>query len=109
MLGIPTIRNFSFSNIRVVDVPVLVQATEIHPSKPLDGLTLSNITGTCSKGISLANVKHAVLRHIDVTGFERPLLSTYNTTGTGLENAVALPAPKVPDAIPAPAQPYILH
>ncbi len=107
--GIPTIRNFTFNNIRVTDVPVLVQATEIHPDKPLDGLTLSNITGTCGKGISLVNVKHAVLRHIDVTGFTGPLLSTYNVTGTGIEKAEALAPPKVPDTIPSPAQPYTLH
>ena len=35
--GIPLFREFHFSNIRVTDLPMLVQATEIHPSKPLDG------------------------------------------------------------------------
>jgi len=36
--GIPTIKNFSFTNIRVHDVPILVDGTGIHPSKPLQGL-----------------------------------------------------------------------
>jgi polygalacturonase len=54
--GIPTIANFRFSNIRVTDVPVLVDGAAIHPHKPLDGFTLSNVTGTCAKGIFLANI-----------------------------------------------------
>ncbi len=43
--GIPTIRNFRFSNVRVTDVPVLVDGTGIHPHKPLDGLSLTHVTG----------------------------------------------------------------
>lgn len=42
--GIPTIKNFRFSNIRVNDVPVLVDAVDIVPSKPLDGFSLTNVT-----------------------------------------------------------------
>ena len=106
--GIPTIRNYSFNNIRVQDVPVLVQADEIHPGKPLTGLTLTNISGTCGKGITLANVHNAVLKNITVTGFSGPLLSTYATTGTGLAGATPIPAPKVQDPIPSPATPYVL-
>jgi polygalacturonase len=94
--GIPSFRNYKFSNIRVTDVPELVQADEIHPDKPLDGFTLTNVTGTAKKGMRLANMKHVVLKDINVTGFEGPLLSTYNVTGTGLTGAVALAAPKVP-------------
>jgi polygalacturonase len=107
--GIPTIRNFSFSNIRVTDVPILVQADEIHPAKPLDGLVLSNISGTCGKGIALANVHRAELKNITVTGFSGPLLSTYATTGKGLANATTLPAPKISEPIAPPAQPYVLR
>ncbi len=66
--GIPTVRNFRFSNVRVKDCPVLVDAVNIHPDKPLDGFSLVNVTGTCAKGISLANVKHAEIRDINVTG-----------------------------------------
>jgi polygalacturonase len=106
--GIPTIKNFVFNNIRVKDVPLLVQGDEIHPSKPLDGLVLSNISGTCGKGILLANVHNAELKNITVTGFAGPLLSTYATTGKGLAGAAPLPEPKVAEAIVAPPQPYIL-
>ena len=107
--GIPTIRNFRFSNIRVDDVPVLVAAAEISPAKPLDGFSLTNVTGTCAKGISLANMRHVVLKEIKVTGFSGPLLSTYNVTGTGLNGAARLEPTKVPEPVPAPAQPYSLH
>ena len=108
--GIPTIRNYKFSNIRVTDVPVLVQADEIHPDKPLDGFSLTNVTGTCGKGILLANMKHVDLKEINVTGFAGPLLSTQNVTGKGLDGAVPLTeTPKIPDPIQPPAQPYVLH
>jgi polygalacturonase len=106
--GIPAIKNFRFSNIRVTDVPTLVDATAIHPSKPLDGFTLSNVSGTCGKGIFLANVEHAKLSAIDVTGFAGPLLNTNNVTGTGLAGATRIDGPKIPDLIPAPQIPYKL-
>ncbi|MFZ2022711.1 MAG: glycoside hydrolase family 28 protein [Terracidiphilus sp.] len=109
--GIPEFRNFRFSNIRVTDVPVLVQGVEIHPRKPLVGLTLANITGTCKAGIALANMKSVVIRGIKVSGFEGPLLAIANVSGVGLEGAVKLdPAkmPKVPDAVPVPEKPYEL-
>jgi polygalacturonase len=106
--GIPTIKNWQFSNIRVKDVPVLVEGTSVHPRKPLEGFSLVNVTGTCGKGISLANIKKAKLRDIKVTGFSGPLLSTSNVTGTGLDGAVAAEPPKLPDPVLAPAQPYRL-
>jgi hypothetical protein len=101
---------YRFSNIRVTDVPVLVQANEIHPDKPLDGFSLTNVTGTCGKGVLLANMKHVELKDIKVTGFSGPLLSTQNVTGKGLEDAVPLTEiAKMPEVIQPPAQPYILH
>ena len=106
--GIPTIRNFRFTNIRVKDVPVLVDATAILSNKPLDGLLLADISGTCGKGISLANVHNAELRNIAVTGYTGPMLSTYATTGKGLSGATPLDAPKQPGPVPPPAQPYVL-
>jgi hypothetical protein len=63
----------------------------------------------CSQGISLANMRNVVIRNVHVTGLTSPLLHTYNVHGIGLAGAVPLPAPKLPDAIPAPAVPYKLH
>lgn len=107
--GIPTIKNFSFSNIRVKDVPVLVDGTGIHPDKPLDGFSLINVSGTCAKGISLANIKNAKLYGIDVTGYSGPLLSIHNVSGSGLEGAITIAALKIADTISSPAQTYRLH
>ena len=107
--GIPTTRNFNFNNIRVTDVPVLVDGVGIDPDKPLEGLSLTDITGTCGKGIFLANIKHAVLRNIGVTGYTGALLNIYNVTGVGLAKAAPLEPTKIPAPIPAPAQPYLLH
>ncbi|WP_041598106.1 glycoside hydrolase family 28 protein [Granulicella tundricola] len=107
--GIPTIRNFHFSNIRVKDVPVLVDGASIHPRKPLEGFSLTNVTGTCGKGIRLANIHHAVIHDVKVTGFAGPLLSTRNVTGTGLGGAVPLQEEKVPDAIGPPVKAYVLR
>jgi polygalacturonase len=108
LAGVPELRNFRFSNIRVTDVPVLVDAVKIDPRKPLEGLTLTNVTGTCRKGISLGNVKGAHLSGIKVTGFAGPLLSTANVTGTGLSGAVRIEGPVAPELFAAPAVPYQL-
>lgn len=110
--GIPTIRNFRFSNVRVTDVPVLVQATEISPYKPLEGFTLANVAGSCGKGIFLANIRHAEIRNVKVTGFSGELLNTSHVTGAGIAGAAAIRAedlPKVPPLVPEPTIPYRLH
>jgi polygalacturonase len=107
--GIPTIANFRFSNVRVTDVPMLVDGTAIHPHKPLDGFVLSNVTGTCAKGIFLANINHARIANVKVTGFSGSLLNIDNVTGVGLTGAAKIEPAKLPDPIPAPAQPYELH
>ena len=110
--GVPEFRNFPFSNIRVADVPALVESTEIHPRKPLSGFSLANVTGTCKSGIALANMKDVVIRDVKVTGFDGPLLSISNVTGAGLAGAAKIdPAklPKTPEAIAPPEKPYQLH
>jgi polygalacturonase len=110
--GIPEFRDFHFSNIRVTDVPTLVQAAEIHPLKPLVGFSLINVTGTCETGITLANTKNAVIRNVKVTGFTGPLLSIDNVTGVGLAGAAPIdPAkmPKMPEPVAEPSTPYQLH
>ena len=97
--GIPTVKNFSFSNIVVRDVPVLVDGISVHPGKPLDGLVLNNISGTCKKGITLANIRNAKIKNINVTGYEGALLSIHNVSGKGLKDAATIDGPKVPEPI----------
>jgi len=107
--GIPTIKNFKFSNVRVKDCPMLVDGTGIHPNKPLDGFSLVNVSGTCTKGITLANIKNAVIRNVQVTGLNGPLISVHHVTGKGLDGATQIDGPKLPEPVATPAQPYILH
>ena len=110
--GIPTIQNFEFRNIKVTDMPELVHGIDIHPHKPLDGFVLENMTGSCRKGISLANIRNARLTGIKVTGLDGPLLRTSNVTGTGLTGAVPIETtdlPKIPDPILPRAEPYKLQ
>jgi len=107
--GIPTAKNFIIRNVKVTDCPVLVDATAVHPDKPLDGFTFENVTGTCTQGISLANMRNVVIRNVHVTGLTGPLLRTHNVHGIGLTGAVEIDAPKLPDAVATPPTPYKLH
>jgi hypothetical protein len=93
----------------VKDCAVLVDGVRIHPHKPLDGFSLTNVTGTCAKGISLANVKRADIRDIEVTGYSGPLIGVHDVSGKGIAGAAAIDGPKVPDPLPAPAEPYRLR
>ena len=79
------VRNLTFSNVRVDDVRDLVAGSDIPPEQPLDGLTLTHITGTCERGIVLSNSKGVKLASIDVTGFRGPLVTTSNVQGVGLD------------------------
>jgi hypothetical protein len=86
-----------------------VDAKAIDARKPLDGLVLEGSSGTCQKGITIANVRNARLRGIQVTGFSGPLLSTVNVSGKGIENASKAAAPVEPALIAASAVPYQLR
>jgi polygalacturonase len=107
--GIPTIKNFKFSHIHVTGVPILVHGSGITPDKPLEGFTLTDVTGTCAKGMTFANVNKIELRNIRVTGFVGHLLSISNVHGKGLKGAVTVDAPKFPDPVPESAVPYTLQ
>jgi len=108
LAGRPRVARFAFSDVRVHGVPMLVDGREIDPERPLEGLVLAGIRGTCGKGIALAHVRGAKLRDIAVTGQAGPLLSLFDVTGTGLAGAAPLekPAPGAP--VPVPARPYRL-
>jgi len=107
--GIPTIRNLRFSNARVKGCPQLVDGTRVHPDKPVDGLSLINISGDARKGISLANIRKAEIRNVTVSGVDGPLVSIHNVSGKGLTGAATIEGPKLPDPVPTPATPYRLH
>jgi hypothetical protein len=75
----------SFHNIRVINVTDLVRGKNVPPERPVDGLTLIDIRGTCTHGLALANMLNVVLSGISVTGYEGPLVTHTNVHGTGLE------------------------
>ena len=79
------VRNISFKNIKVQDVARLIAATNVPAARPLDGFTLADISGTCGRGLTLANMTNVNLSAINVTGFTGPLISSQNVTGTGLD------------------------
>ena len=83
LAGYPLGRNFRFSNVHVA-CTTLADVSQISAEKPLEGLVLKNITGTCTKGIALQNVKNAVLRGIKVTGYQGAFLTLTNVQGSGL-------------------------
>jgi len=91
--GIPIARNLRFSNVTAA-VPFLVDAALVPPEKPIEGLSLVAIKGTCRKGIELANMRNVELRDIDVKVEQGPLLRVVNVTGTGIEGASPLPPRK---------------
>jgi polygalacturonase len=85
-IGIPAAKNFSFEDVCVTNCTRLVEAREISPEKPLAGFSLANITGHCTSGIVLQNIKDADLRGIKVTGYQGTLLAATNVTGRGLND-----------------------
>lgn len=87
LAGYPLGRNFQFSSVRVTNCPRLVDAKDISPLKPLEGLTLTDITGNCTNGISLANISGAKLSGIKVTGYTGALLTLTNVQGSGFSNS----------------------
>jgi polygalacturonase len=83
LAGYPLGKNFQFTNIRVA-CTTLADVSQISAEKPLSGLVLKNITGTCTQGISLQNLNHLVLRNLHVTGYQGSFLTLTNVQGVGL-------------------------
>jgi polygalacturonase len=86
LAGYPQGRNFRFANVRLAGASVLVEAKEIAPERPLIGLSLSNVTGNCTRGVALANMTQVELHQIKVTGFSGPWLTQTNVQGNGLSS-----------------------
>lgn len=80
------LRKIRFSGIRVHQVKHLVVANKVPAECPVQGFILTEVSGTCEKGMTLANMLDVTLSQIAITGYEGTLLSTDNVKGTGLSN-----------------------
>jgi polygalacturonase len=85
----PRVGKISFKNVMVQDVGRLVDAENIPAARPLDGFALTDISGTCGRGISIANATNVEFSQIRVTGFSGPLVDATNTKGTGFGGSAA--------------------
>jgi hypothetical protein len=81
----PHVANIKITGAKV-STDVLVEAKSVAPEKPVEGLSLSKISGTCKQAITLNNVHDVELKDIGVTGFTGPFITTSNVTGPGIEN-----------------------
>ncbi len=72
------VKNISFNHITVNDVRVLVAGKNVSAERPINGLTFTDITGTCDRGITLSNVMNAKFTGINVTGYSGELFTTNN-------------------------------
>ena len=72
------VKNIRFNHVHVSKVQSLVAGKYVPPERPVDGFALSDITGTCGKGITLSNVLNAKFDGINVTGFSGALFATNN-------------------------------
>ncbi|MBN1973340.1 MAG: glycoside hydrolase family 28 protein [Sedimentisphaerales bacterium] len=83
--GYPSARKLSFSNIRLHNASEIIKATQVSPEMPVQGLSLTNVTGTAVKGMNLKHIRDLALKDINVTGYTGKLLTTEDVTGTGLD------------------------
>jgi len=79
--------NIRFDNVKVRNIGDLVLAQNIPAAKPVDGLTLNDISGTCGRAIRLANMTNVVLSDINVTGYRGAYITQTNVQGSGLEES----------------------
>jgi hypothetical protein len=77
------VKNLTFNHIQVNHVAELIAGKNVPAERVMDGFILNDITGTCGRGISLANMNNVKLSDINVTGYDGPLVSAENVTGTG--------------------------
>jgi polygalacturonase len=85
LLGYPSARNLSFSNVRLHDATEIIRADQVAPERPVQGLSLTNVTGSAAKGMNFCHIRDLALKNINVTGVSGPLLITEDVTGTGLD------------------------
>ena len=82
-----------FRNIRISDVIIdskNLLNIEGTKEKPVDGIQISRVTGTCKQGSVIQNATNVVFTDIRLNGLSGPQYFTNNVAGSGFENAVPL-------------------
>ena len=82
-----------FSDIRITDVTIASTKllTVLGPAeKPVNGLNISRVSGTCRQGSAIQNARNVILDDIHLDGVSGPPYFTENVEGTGLGGAVPL-------------------
>lgn len=82
----PRVKNIAFSDIKLDNVPIILDARNIAPERPVEALTLSNITGTARRGLVASNMTGVKLEHITAT-VPGPLLTLTNVKDDNLDEA----------------------
>lgn len=92
--GVPGVEGLTrFSNIRIRDVRMNSRnllSVEGTKEKPVDGLQISGVRGTCEEGSVLQHAVNVSLKDVRLEGISGPLYFTNNVAGTGLEGAAPL-------------------
>jgi len=92
--GVPGVDGITrFSNVRISDVTV--NSTNLFRimgtvEKPVDGLRISHVTGTCKKGSVIENARDMVLSDVRLDGVLGPAYFTNNVEGSGFDGAAPL-------------------
>ncbi|HEX9045496.1 MAG TPA: glycoside hydrolase family 28 protein [Verrucomicrobiae bacterium] len=85
----PRVQNISFKNVHVQDVADLVDGVNVPPARPLNGFVLNDISGTCTRAISIANMTNVNFTAVAVTGFTGPLVTAQNVHGKGFDGTAS--------------------
>jgi polygalacturonase len=79
------LKNICFRHIQVTNIADLVLAQNVPAEKPVEGLLLKDIQGTCRRALTLANMTNVTLAKINVTGYRGAFLTQSNVQGSGLK------------------------
>jgi polygalacturonase len=90
----PRVKNIAFSNIKLDNVPIIVNGRNVAAERPIDGLSLTDISGSARQGLQLSNMTRVSLQRISAS-VPGTLLTLTNVQGDNLDEA----------HVKAPAQP----
>jgi len=79
-----------FSNIRISDVKInstRLLSIEATPERPVDGIHISRVSGTCREASTIQHATNLVLGEIAIDGISGPHYFTNNVAGVGLERS----------------------